>query len=79
MMKTETMMKVYTLTFQASWEGSDLLGIYSTKEKAEAEAKRLREEDDDIDSEYSSLIINEVNMDDAAQDVGNSSLLGVEV
>ena len=67
-------MKVYTLSFESTVWGSDMLGIYSSKENAEAEAKILREKNADLEDDYGWLTIREVSLDAAAQEPGNFAL-----
>jgi len=73
MMKTEKTMKVYTLSFESSYD-CGVLGIYSSKENAEAEAKILREKNDDLEDDYGWLTIREVSLDAAAEEPGDLTL-----
>jgi hypothetical protein len=69
---------VYTLSHETSYDGNYLLGIYSSKEKAEAEASRLRQNDEYLEDDCAWLTIREVVQDAAADEVGNLAL-GEEV
>ena len=66
-------MKVYTLSFESDYD-SGLLGIYSSKENAEAEAKILREKNADLEDDYGWLTIREVSLDATAEEPGNLTL-----
>ena len=65
-------MKVYTLSFESSYD-CGVLGIYSSKENAEAEAKILREKNADLEDDYGWLTIREVSLEDRKSTRLNSS------
>lgn len=71
-------MKVYIVNQCTEWEGTDLLGVYSSMDKAKCE-KLIFEANHKDELEYSWLEIREVFVDHPAQECDSIDRIGLEM